>query len=112
MKHTLFFLLFAIHFSLFGQQRDSNQAITTSNSKAISFSISPNPSHDYLNIHLDSEKGNRLIIEVYNVLGKLVYTKSLDAVKESIPLDSWKKGVYVVLLKTNDHTQAKRFVKT
>ncbi|WP_460219584.1 T9SS type A sorting domain-containing protein [Psychroserpens sp. MEBiC05023] len=74
------------------------------------FEISPNPATSKLNINLSQNLDNANIT-VYNVLGKKVYTRSLDTLTSSIDVSNWNSGIYLVRISTNSKTITKRFVK-
>lgn len=75
-----------------------------------SFTISPNPSSLNLNIELPNNITNAKV-EVYDVLGKLVYNNRISDLNSSINISNWSKGTYLVRVSTNDATQTKRFIK-
>ena len=74
------------------------------------FSIYPNPSNLKLNISL-AQNGNATKVEVFDVLGKLIYKKALTDIRSSINVASWNSGVYLVKITNDSGTQTKRFVK-
>ncbi|WP_156032948.1 T9SS type A sorting domain-containing protein [Sediminibacter sp. Hel_I_10] len=77
------------------------------------FSIYPNPSSDLLNISLPRLSDQSLNLEVFDVLGKRVYTQQLGAIKTKVNISKWNSGVYLVRLTSADDaiTLTKRFVK-
>jgi hypothetical protein len=74
------------------------------------FSISPNPATSRLNVYLPKNT-NDATLSVYDVLGKRVFTKNIDAFTASIDVSKWNSGVYLVRISTDNSTQTKRFVK-
>ncbi|MEY8848807.1 T9SS type A sorting domain-containing protein [Psychroserpens sp. XS_ASV72] len=75
------------------------------------FSISPNPATSKLNVYLPSNTENA-VISVFDVLGKRVYKREIDALtSSSIDVSNWNSGVYLVRISTDHNTQTKRFVK-
>ncbi|WP_298903376.1 T9SS type A sorting domain-containing protein [uncultured Psychroserpens sp.] len=84
----------------------STQELQTQND----FEISPNPASSKLNIKLSNALDNANVT-VYNVLGKKVHAKNLNAIESSIDVSNWKTGVYLVRISTNKQTITKRFVK-
>lgn len=73
-----------------------------------SFTISPNPSSLNLNIVLPNNITNAKV-EVYDVLGKLVYNNEIT--KTPIIITDWSRGVYFVRVSTSNAIHTKRFVK-
>ena len=75
------------------------------------FSILPNPASSYLNIQLPNNSGET-IIEVFNVIGKRILTKTLNSSLEtSIQVADWQNGLYVIRVTSGNNSQSKRFVK-
>ena len=77
----------------------------------LNFSIKPNPSTNLLNINLDKVSSAGYKVEVYDVLGKLVYKEQLSRMQSSINVVSWKSGVYLVKVFNDNQSQTKRFLK-
>jgi len=74
------------------------------------FTISPNPAKNKLNIALPQVLENASI-NVFDVLGKRIYTGTLNSLKPSINVTSWNSGVYLVRIANDNTVQTKRFVK-
>jgi len=74
------------------------------------FVISPNPAKEKLNIKLLSANEN-VKLEVFDVLGKLIYKGEITQLESSINISSWKSGVYLVRVSNNKTVQTKRFIK-
>ena len=74
------------------------------------FVISPNPSKDKLNIKLPSANED-LKLEVFDLLGKLIYKGEITQLESSINVFSWRSGVYLVRVSNNKTSQTKRFIK-
>ena len=74
------------------------------------FVISPNPSKDKLNIKFQSVNED-LKLEVFDVLGKLIYRGEITQLESSVNISNWKSGVYLVRVSNNKTTQTKRFIK-
>jgi Secretion system C-terminal sorting domain len=75
-----------------------------------SFSISPNPGIDRLNIKVEKLQNNTNL-EVFDVLGKRIFTNKVSNVSSPIDVSQWNSGVYLVRITTDTGTQTKRFVK-
>ncbi|MDP5081529.1 MAG: T9SS type A sorting domain-containing protein [Winogradskyella sp.] len=74
------------------------------------FVISPNPAINKLNIKLLSVNDN-VKLEVFDVLGKLIYKREITQLESSVNISNWKIGVYLVRISNNKMTQTKRFLK-
>lgn len=77
------------------------------------FSIFPNPSSDVMNINIPMLTDEGLKLEIFNVLGKKVYTQQLSKLSSSVNIAKWNSGLYLVRLTSPDQdiTLTKRFVK-
>lgn len=74
------------------------------------FIISPNPAKDKLNIKLLSANEN-VTLEVFDVLGKLIYKGEITQLESSVNISNWKSGVYLVRVSNNKTIQTKRLIK-
>jgi len=77
------------------------------------FTIFPNPSSNFMTISLPSLIEDGLILQVFDVLGKQVYSQQLSALVSRVNIAKWKSGLYLVRLNSSDQniTLTKRFVK-
>ena len=85
----------------------SNEDFTLSND----FSISPNPSSSNIRLVLPSSVENNIKVQVYDVLGKKIYTSSYQ-VNSKINVSNWASGVYLFKVSFGDSVVTKRFVKS
>lgn len=74
------------------------------------FSIYPNPGKTHLNINL-AVLSNNAHVEVYDILGKKIYSNSLNALHNTINVSKWHSGVYLVRVTQENQLVTKRFVK-
>lgn len=102
MKLKLLFLLIFISAVSFGQ-------VSTDGKEE--FAISPNPAKRELNVSLSKKSDKDLTIEVFDVLGKRVYTGLITSLEYSVNVSNWKSGVYLVRVTDDKSTQTKRFIK-
>jgi hypothetical protein len=59
--------------------------------------IFPNPAHDLLHLSLTKHKGKSIKIFIFNSLGAIVHTKTIDLVSDtplSIDVQNWQEGSY------------------
>jgi endonuclease I/chitodextrinase len=71
-------------------------------------SIYPNPVSNILNIQLKNSRETQ--VEIYNILGKRVFTKSINQT-QSIQLDNLNSGVYILKLTQGNSTISKKLIK-
>jgi len=84
--------------------------LSVSNPEISNFSISPNPAKNSFTLDLEAYTSDTTI-NVYDVLGKKVFSKTLSAMRSSIDISKWNSGMYLVRITTADKTLTKRFVK-
>lgn len=88
--------------------------IEQSNAEQI-FEIYPNPTSDLLNIHLAENLKDEFVIQIRDITGGFVFEKMLpeNNQMETFELDTndWPNGTYICILKNNNKTATKRFVK-
>ncbi|MBN8682080.1 MAG: zinc-dependent metalloprotease [Chitinophagales bacterium] len=89
----------------------NNMKLNPGNKKFKDFAVYPNPAKGEINIAYSNTVGGDYSIDVFDVLGKLVYkTSNTDRTSPSeisrISVDAWRAGAYFVVLKdrTGTHT--------
>ena len=105
LKLLFIILFFSCSTAVFAQHTTNSQSPATETV----FTISPNPGVNELNIRL-AQKSDA-IVEVYNLLGRKIYSGKLTTVHNSIEISSWKSGIYLVKVITDKKSITKRFVK-
>lgn len=76
----------------------------------VDFKIAPNPVKKLLNIILPNAQES-VSIEVFDVLGKRVYSSEINGLKKSINVSEWNKGLYLVRMTSDKGSQTKRLIK-
>jgi hypothetical protein len=74
------------------------------------FRILQNPAKSRLELSLPRVSG-ALTLDVFDVLGKRIFSKELSGVAPSIDISKWNAGVYLVRLSADNVTETKRFIK-
>lgn len=72
------------------------------------FSLYPNPANDVLHI---SAEGNIDTIKIYNTLGQLVVTQTVNEATTTIDIATLSKGVYLVHIVSGAKESALKFIK-
>ena len=83
---------------------------TNDRTKPSEFRISPNPGRNSLNLKL-SQLDHNTTIEVFDVLGKMIYADRISDINKTVDVSQWNNGVYLVRLNSDLGSQTKRFVK-
>ena len=71
-------------------------------------SIFPNPSNDIINIEI--ENPNNATIEIYNVSGRLVFSKELNSKAEKIDISVLSEGMYFVKVKQENNVRIEKLI--
>lgn len=81
--------------------------------KNINTTLFPNPINDKLNINFGKELEKGSEIEVFDILGNLVFKSVLDRKKESLTIDlsNTKKGIYFLMISTEGEKVNQKFYK-
>jgi hypothetical protein len=82
--------------------------VTSVYESALLFEIYPNPVSDKLTIEAQASIDK---LEIYNLIGALVYSQSDCSNKMEIAVDNLPSGIYFLRLTMGDGTQVLRFVK-
>ena len=78
------------------------------NNTLTNVSLYPNPSEDFLQI--SAEKIIRKV-SIYNILGKVIKTISIDSISKNINVSELNSGVYLIKYSTENGTGTAKFVK-
>ncbi|MEG1555206.1 MAG: M1 family aminopeptidase [Bacteroidales bacterium] len=84
-----------------------NSTLQVTNNDSYHFFLFPNPTHDMVQISIDTQEIAGSHIEVINYAGKLLLSKKLTATKTTINLKEYPAGIYFIKLYSN-----KRLIKT
>ncbi|GAB4251602.1 MAG: hypothetical protein Kow0079_05680 [Vicingaceae bacterium] len=79
------------------------------------FKIYPNPNNGLFNIQWNSNENTQTLIEVYDLMGKLLFEKSLNTSKgsntNSFDFSGYSNGVYFVKITSDNDTQTIKWIK-
>jgi len=74
-------------------------------------SIYPNPTREKINIYFTPKNKLALInVNIFSILGKLVYSENTDENIQSIDVSNYKKGVYFLEIKGQDFIKIEKIV--
>jgi len=80
------------------------------NIKIKDFVVYPNPFFDEINIYSEEKIVKK--IEVYDILGKLIFFKEENNLSLKINLSILQKGIYTLLIKTEDQVYCYKIIKS
>jgi len=82
--------------------------------KALAFQLFPNPATQHIHVKFNDISTESGRIEVYNMLGSLVYsTRNLSGIgKHTLDIGDWPTGTYLIVYKQNHHTSRLLFEKS
>jgi sugar lactone lactonase YvrE len=69
----------------------------------------PNPSHDLLNIDIDSFSTTAQI-RITDIMGKLIYSNKIETAKTIISTNGYNKGVYFLTLINGNEIETQKFI--
>jgi len=77
--------------------------------------IYPNPANDFVNIQLEANNNSKTTIELYNVLGSLLFYQEYTNTDNSNPslfinTTNLKNGVYIISVKDDENSMQKRLI--
>jgi hypothetical protein len=67
----------------------------------IAFELYPNPANGAITIHFVKIQPD-LLVEVYDLVGQLRFTRLVEHLNEQINISDWEDGVYIVGIKSNN----------
>ncbi|MFN0014218.1 MAG: choice-of-anchor D domain-containing protein [Saprospiraceae bacterium] len=97
------------------ENRTPTDQLKTQNSKLKTLNLQPNPTTDRVWIDLSDFAGETVLISIYGKLGQLIWERKMEAVADmTLPVNlreaGLSAGVYTVVLRSGEHTIAKRLV--
>lgn len=89
------------------------KAIYYSKTESISTIIYPNPVSNELNVLFSKITENQASINIYDVLGKLIYSQNQEILsnKATILIDWLSRGVYTISINTKSYSHKQLFIK-
>lgn len=106
----------AIEFLIFtGENNDklyyTAENLSTPDFDELGFSIYPNPTQDWLHIHLE-ELSNNTYLEVYDIHGKLLKNLMLSELETHLDVSEYVSGLYFIKMTDNlGNAQIGKFIK-
>lgn len=80
------------------------------NAFAENITVYPNPSNGSVNIHLNSLSEDQVELTVFDVLGKIVYSTSLNSMTNILDLGFLQSGIYAAVFKNGKYLATKKIV--
>lgn len=109
-----FFLAFTG--GLFSKDKTTNSNKTnnidvTDSRKEKVFSVYPNPFSKNLTVEISNFEGEEVKIQIQSILGKIVFKSNLNKSNQKINLSNLKKGIYIMLIETDNKNFTKKLIK-
>jgi hypothetical protein len=77
--------------------------------------VSPNPNDGHFSVKIISESSELFVVDIYNALGQIVYTKSLDVyggfAEQKVILDHVSSGVYTLVVRNDIDSWVEKVIK-
>ncbi|MES2618414.1 MAG: PKD domain-containing protein [Bacteroidota bacterium] len=98
-----------------GCECSKTKCIPTSYVKDVSnltnlMNIFPNPTNGVFNIKLDAYVNNSMFVEIYNSIGEVVKTLTVDSNNVNIDLSNYTNGVYMVKVIADNQVATKQII--
>ncbi|MEP7263699.1 MAG: glycosyl hydrolase family 18 protein [Bacteroidota bacterium] len=72
-------------------------SITTDDNTGKLLSVFPNPANDFLDISISNHLNTPTTIRIYNMLGEIIYSKTVTNENQTINISDFPKGVYCLV---------------
>ena len=79
-------------------------------SKNMLFDLYPNPATDFVSFNIDNTNNADLTLTVYNVMGKIVKSETLQQNQKQINVKDLSRGIYFVEIKSKDWTGKQKLI--
>jgi len=84
--------------------------ITSENTSSVSLSIYPNPAKETINIATNHPVNERCMINIYNMLGDVIFSEKLNQAKIQINIRNFSTGIYMVEIKGDDWVEKQKLI--
>jgi hypothetical protein len=74
------------------------------------FGTYPNPASDYLIVSIPQWNGHKTTLEIMNMLGQKVYSEDMKSANETLSLQGWQQGMYIVRLMSEGKSYTRKIV--
>jgi len=94
-------------------ENSSEAVLSVQESELDNLSIYPNPNNGEFNIGFNPKSGEAIIIDVYDIRGRSIYTKSFNSVsrfEEAIQLNNAQSGVYLLTISDGAQKVTKKII--
>ena len=72
--------------------------------------VYPNPASDLITLSFDRTNNQKIILNVYNVIGGLVKTELLKQNQQQVNIYDLNNGIYIVEIKANDWSEKQQLI--
>lgn len=75
-----------------------------------SFNFYPNPASNIINLDIEYLKDNNFTLNIYNIMGLLVKSKTIAKNQKQINVGDLNNGIYLLEIKANDWTKSQKLI--
>ncbi|MEX0813380.1 MAG: T9SS type A sorting domain-containing protein [Chitinophagales bacterium] len=100
-KDSLQFLLHPTYLELLGDEEEDSVDVGIAEYEQFDFKVYPNPTNSSFNIDLSGmqqNNGQLYKVEIYDVVGQLIYSKEAEQEILNVSTDQWSSGLYNIRL--------------
>ena len=87
--------------------------LNTENFGLANFKIYPNPNNGNFTVQFDSNSGNDIKVDIYDIRGRLIYGKSFESsglFSQNLDMNNVQSGIYMVTVQDGDRKETKKIV--
>jgi len=91
----------------------SQQPLSTNDFSIDDFAIFPNPNNGEFTVKLNSNSGNEISIDVYDIRGRRIFNNAYDNgsdFNQTVKLNNVQSGLYLVTVKDGNRNITKKIV--
>lgn len=88
----------------------STSGLVDNNITNNSFNFYPNPASDIINLDIEYLKDNNLTLNIYNIMGLLVNSKTIAKSQRQINIGDLNNGIYLLEIRTSDWTKSQKLI--
>lgn len=80
------------------------------NNKRLNCLIYPNPASDFIIVETPNSDCNEYIINIYNILGKLILSKKMSQNQQKLHIGDLDSGIYSIEVKSKEETKKQKLI--
>ncbi|QLH47480.1 MAG: T9SS type A sorting domain-containing protein [Bacteroidota bacterium] len=79
--------------------------------KRFNIRVYPNPTRNKINIELDKTTSENYTLELKSICGNSIFKRDCKDANETIDIENFTSGIYILIIKNSDRTYTQRIIK-